>query len=77
MKDLFISFLEENDALDKFKEALVVGDEPDVDEYFRKVDPFDFLYASCVWAKLEDGHEYWSDLNSKWQIVLEQNETNN
>ena len=77
MKDLFISFLEENDALDKFKEALVIGGEPEIYEYLRQVDSFDFLYASCIWTKLEDGRAYWSDLNSKWQIIREQNEKNN
>lgn len=77
MKDLFIGFLEENDAIEKFKEALVIGEEPEINEYLREVDPYDFLYSSCIWAKLEEGHEYWSDLNSKWQEIRKQNEKNN
>lgn len=77
MEELFINFLKENDALDKFKKALVIGAEPDIDIYLNQVDPCNFLYASAIWSHLPNGVDYWNGLNRKWKEILQENETNN
>lgn len=77
MKGLFIGFLEENNALENFKYALEIGEQPMLDIYLTRVEDYDYLYAVTPWCDTEQDHEYWSNLNKKWQIILSQNEKNN
>jgi len=81
MKDLFISFLNDNGVYDKFVYNLSVqNDGLDFDTYFNEQEQEHLLesifYDAFTWSVTDDGsdnddsHQFWSLLSDMWEDVF-------
>lgn len=76
MKDLFVSFLKQENAFDLF--VAVFSEEDGIENYLDELseEPNYYITDAFSWGS---EYMYWSGLNMKWLDLLEQqqNETNN
>ena len=40
-------------------------------QFFNRLSPYSWIMEAFVWRKTEEGSLYWSNLNSKWKNLLD------
>ena len=67
----FYKFLEDNDALEKFKDNY--GELEDYEDYIGDEPPIFYLTFAFQWRLSNEGKVYWHELNEKWEAITKGN----
>ena len=73
MKEKFISFLKENNALESFAQNALNDHHALVDDIMSRHAPEHWLAAAFDWQASPQTHDYWARLNKKWLELLKEN----
>jgi hypothetical protein len=63
----FSNFLRDNDAHENYLRAINGTGW----SYSPDLEPEDFILSAFTWVPTKEGHDYWSDLNKKWQAEVD------
>jgi len=74
MKDKFLQFLQDNDALDDFRDEFADKrkDWGDLGLYLTGTTPKHYISMAFKWNDSKQGKPYWSVLNKKWEDVCDE-----
>lgn len=75
---LFEAFLREEGAYDKFLKTLKEDNGTELRQYYQETNKYIILTSAFRWGGYkkftQESHDYWSDLNTKWKKLLNQEE---
>jgi hypothetical protein len=69
IRDIFINFLKENNAYEKFDVNLKRKNK-NIWTLFHKEYPMDYIGRGFDWDPTQEGSKYWRDLHYKWSEIL-------
>lgn len=73
--DDFFTFLRNHDALVawvKAFEELSASPEKTLNLMKEEKDPTTWIKGGFIWARTEEGHRYWEELNDEWEDYLKE-----
>lgn len=70
-QEIFVEFLKEINAFDNYKKYVDISQVVDI-EGCR----YDLICHFFNWKKTDEGWQYWSDINRKWNEYLKKIDTN-
>jgi hypothetical protein len=72
-KEEFIKFLKKNRCYKRFEKVRKECDDIPIQNYLDNVEAYVYLLSAFKWDNEEKKHDYWSALNLKWLLYLENN----
>lgn len=74
MKDLFFSFLKQQNAYDSF--VANFSEDDGIEAYLEELHSEHQYYVTdaFIWGRSGEGSAYWGEISERWQELLEQQE---
>jgi hypothetical protein len=83
---IFLQYLKENNAYDKYKRAVRTQQRCYIKGWYNHINPLtisaiatpsilsnrpnELINFSFNWYRTPEGHNYWSDLDARWRILM-------